>query len=129
MGPRERAPVVSDEQMVTVRLPRSHWRQIESDIENMCGTDSSEIEILSQAQVTEDSADPMPVFTIKAKDRLASAAILAYYDLCVVSGLASQATEVSKALRETRHWQARHRDEVQMPDHRHLPVTGQPTDG
>lgn len=40
--------------MVTVRLPRSHWSQIVSDIENMCGTDSSEIEILSQAQVVED---------------------------------------------------------------------------
>jgi hypothetical protein len=121
---------VSDERMVTVRLPRSHWSQIVSDIENMCGTDSSEVEILSQAQVTEDSADPMPVFTIKAKDQLAPAAILAYYDLCVVNGLArSQGTEVSKALRETRLWQARHRDEVQMPDHPHVPVTGQPTDG
>jgi hypothetical protein len=43
------------EQMVTVRLPKSHWNQIVSDIEDMCGTgDHSEIEILSQIEVEED---------------------------------------------------------------------------
>lgn len=42
------------DRLVTVTLPLSHWQQIVSDIENMCGTgDHSEIEILSQFVVTE----------------------------------------------------------------------------
>lgn len=41
------------DRLVTVTLPLSHWQQIVSDIENMCGTgDHSEIEILSQFTVT-----------------------------------------------------------------------------
>jgi hypothetical protein len=115
--------------MVTVRLPRSHWSQIESDIENMCGTDSSEIEVLSQAQVVEDDADPMPIFVIKAKDRLALDAVRAYRALCEEHGLNWQAREVGKAHREMREWQDQHRDRMQMPDHRHVPAPGRPTDG
>ena len=45
------------DRLVSVTLPISHWRQIVSDIESMCGTgDHSEIEILSQFTVT----DPAP---------------------------------------------------------------------
>ena len=39
--------------MVTVRLPLSHWNQIVSDIENMCGTSSEHIEILQDVTVQE----------------------------------------------------------------------------
>lgn len=43
-------------EMITIRLPSSHWRQIESDIEQMCGTgDHDEIEILSQVEIVEES--------------------------------------------------------------------------
>lgn len=47
------------EPMVTVRLPRSHWKQIVRDIEDLCGIDmdSGEIEILSQVEVEEDDVD------------------------------------------------------------------------
>lgn len=34
------------EDMITVRLPRSHWRQIVDDVENMCGLPARDIEIL-----------------------------------------------------------------------------------
>jgi hypothetical protein len=37
--------------MVTVRLPLSHWNQIVSDLENMCGTSAEDIEILQQAEI------------------------------------------------------------------------------
>jgi hypothetical protein len=46
---------VEEPEMVTVRLPKAHWNQIVSDIEDMLGTgDHSEIEILSQIEVEED---------------------------------------------------------------------------
>lgn len=46
----------TDPDVVWVRLPRADWRQIVSDIENMCGTSASEIEILQSAAVSEDPA-------------------------------------------------------------------------
>jgi len=36
--------------LVTVRLPRSSWNQIVDDIENMCGMDAEDIEILSEVE-------------------------------------------------------------------------------
>lgn len=36
-----------EEDLITIRMPRSHWAQIVGDIENMCGTSSDEIEILA----------------------------------------------------------------------------------
>jgi hypothetical protein len=50
-----RGPSTADpDRLVTVTMPLSHWRQIVSDIENMCGTgDHSEIEILSQFEVSD----------------------------------------------------------------------------
>jgi hypothetical protein len=66
--------------------------------------------------------DPMPVFTIKAKDRLACAAINHYLGLCEDAGLETQAEEVHKALQEFRDWQARNRHLVQFPDHGHVPA-------
>lgn len=38
---------------VTITLPLAHWRQIVSDIENMCGVGADEIEILSGAVLEE----------------------------------------------------------------------------
>lgn len=37
--------------LITIRLPESHWRQIVSDIENMCGTSEEDIEILQEVEV------------------------------------------------------------------------------
>lgn len=42
----------------------------------------------------------MPVFTIKAKDRLAIVAVAAYRDLCLDKGLDEQAKQVSLAIEE-----------------------------
>lgn len=67
--------------------------------------------------------DPMPVFVIKGKDRLAADAVVAYYELCVAHGLSDQAGHVADAAREIRDWQARHPDLVETPDHPHVPAT------
>lgn len=37
--------------LITIRLPLRHWRQIVSDIEDMCGCDEDEIEILSKVEI------------------------------------------------------------------------------
>lgn len=66
----------------------------------------------------------MPVFTIKAKDRLALAAVAAYARLCTDYGLFDQAEEVGKAYDEIAVWQQRHADLVKLPDHPHVPVGG-----
>lgn len=71
-----------------------------------------------------DGYDPMPVFVIKAKDRLAPEAVTAYGDLCAAEGLVSQLSQVDAALAEIRAWQRRHPDLVKMPDHPHVPVSG-----
>src|SRR5262245_6905922 len=65
----------------------------------------------------------MPVFTIKAKDRLAVHAVAAYRALCERHGLGEQATEVSKALVEMAEWRRRHPDLIHLPDHPHVPAT------
>jgi len=70
--------------------------------------------------------DPMPVFTIKAKDKLAVAAIYAYRDLCFKHGLGPQALEVEKAIAEMRDWRRHNRGHVAMPDHQHVPVAVDP---
>lgn len=70
------------------------------------------------------SNDPMPVFTIKAKDALSVDAIDHYMALCQQRGLAAQAAEVWKAREEIRLWQERNADRVQLPDHPHVPVDG-----
>jgi hypothetical protein len=67
-------------------------------------------------------SDPMPVFTIKAKDDLAPAAIRAYRLLCGERGLLEQAAEVDKALDEITAWRARNPDLTKLPDHPHVPV-------
>ncbi len=63
----------------------------------------------------------MPVFTIKAKDALALEAVTAYRDLCTKYGLHGQASEVQLALNELELWQQDHEDELQLPDHAHVP--------
>lgn len=68
------------------------------------------------------ASDPMPQFTIKAKDGLALAAIRAYRELCVRVGLTEQAVEVGKALDEMRAWRDRNPFAVKMPDHAHVPA-------
>ena len=67
-------------------------------------------------------SDPMPVFTIKAKDELAHEAVRAYRRLCVEHGLTDQAREVGKAMQEMRLWRERNPDLLQLPDHAHVPV-------
>lgn len=67
--------------------------------------------------------DPMPVFTIKAKDQLSLGAITAYRYLCLAAGLDQQAAEVTKAIDEIQAWQQRNPDRLQLPDHKHVPVT------
>lgn len=67
-------------------------------------------------------ADPVPVFVIKASDRLALRAIYAYQNLCFQYGLSGQAAEVEKALEEMRLWRADHLDQIKMPSHVHVPV-------
>lgn len=39
---------------ITIRLPKGDWQQIVSDIENMCGVDASDIEILQSVVIVED---------------------------------------------------------------------------
>lgn len=69
------------------------------------------------------TTDPMPVFTIKAKDRLALATVEAYRAICENAGLTEQASEVAKAWLEIRDWQRRNPERMQFPDHRHVPVS------
>lgn len=70
--------------------------------------------------------DPMPVFVLKGKDRLALGAISQYSLLCLKAGLIDQAAEVDKAYAEIRAWQGRHPELMKLPDHEHVPavVTG-----
>jgi hypothetical protein len=68
--------------------------------------------------------DPMPVFTIKAKDKLALKAVDAYRDLCLELGLYEQAAEVLLAYSEMSRWRDRNPDQVKLPDHAHVPVGG-----
>ncbi len=66
--------------------------------------------------------DPMPVFVIKGKDRLAPGVVNAYRSLCTLNGLDEQATQVDLARQEIIDWQQRHPDLVKTPDHPHVPV-------
>lgn len=74
--------------------------------------------------MTAPDPDPMPVFTIKAKDRLALAAVEEYAKLCETFYLPLQAAQVRLAIDEMIGWQKRHPDLIQYPDHEHVPVTG-----
>lgn len=67
-------------------------------------------------------SDPMPVFVIKGKDRIAPGAVEAYRDLCIEHDLREQAGEVWRAAEEIRRWQERHPDQVRLPDHEHVPA-------
>jgi hypothetical protein len=64
----------------------------------------------------------MPVFVVKAKDRLALATLIEYHRLCIGHGLIEQACEVSKAMLEIHNWQRLNPQTVKMPDHKHEPV-------
>ena len=65
---------------------------------------------------------PMPVFTIKAKDKLALDTIARYRDLCLRAGLLAQAAEVEEAYEEFMVWQASNPERVKLPDHKHVPA-------
>jgi hypothetical protein len=67
--------------------------------------------------------DPMPVFTIKAKDRLAVHAVTYYRHLCATYGLDEQGEEVCKVIAEMLAWRRRNPHLVHMPDHAHVPAT------
>jgi hypothetical protein len=68
--------------------------------------------------------DPMPVFPVLAKDRLAVATVVHYHDLCVHHGLYVQAGQVVFAVDEIRGWRQRNRGKVKWPDHQHVPAAG-----
>lgn len=74
------------------------------------------------ARLTGPGPDPMPVFAIKGKDRLANEIVWRYRDACEFHGLYDQAEQVRLAHAEILGWQARHRDDVHFPDHRHVPA-------
>jgi hypothetical protein len=75
----------------------------------------------------ERSDDPMPVFVIKAKDKLAVQTILCYLDYCDDEDLDDQAREVRKAIAEFEAWQRRHPDAMKLPDHPHVPARPEPS--
>lgn len=81
-------------------------------------------DLIEQPEATGDATDPMPVFTIKAKDRLAVRAVTHYAELCRDAGLETQAQEVEEAIAEMYAWRARHPKSVRLPDHKHVPVAG-----
>lgn len=85
----------------------------------MSVADQDDLSGLPDGPIDDDS---MPVFVIKAKDRLAVAAVRYYGELCVEAGLTGQSREVAKALAEIVSWRSRHRDLIQMPDHPHVPI-------
>lgn len=66
--------------------------------------------------------DPMPVFTLKGKDRLTLSTIQAYQAACESAGLAEQARQVGEAFDEIAGWQSRNRGLLHYPDHTHVPV-------
>jgi hypothetical protein len=66
----------------------------------------------------------MPVFTIKAQDKLAIRAVEAYRRLCVDAGLDEQVLQVDLAIGEMLHWRGANPDRVRLPEHRHIPPDG-----
>lgn len=74
-------------------------------------------------RAAEPAEDPMPVFTLKAKDKLALLAVQHYELLCRERGLDDQADEVVKAIDEMAEWRHRHRSLVRLSDHPHVPAT------
>jgi hypothetical protein len=67
--------------------------------------------------------DPVPVFTLLAKDQLAVDTVAYYQQQCRTHGLTGQAAQVGLALDEFAAWRQRHPDLVKVPDHRHQAVT------
>lgn len=78
--------------------------------------------LADRARREAENRDPMPEFTIKAKDLLALDTLLAYAELCREHGLDWQAGEVDSAIQEMRDWQRRNWGQMKLPDHRHVPV-------
>jgi hypothetical protein len=68
----------------------------------------------------------MPVFTLKAKDDLALPTMRDYWHRCQRAGLTEQAAEVQKAIIEAFNWRSAHREQCQLPDHKHVPVSEAP---
>lgn len=64
----------------------------------------------------------MPVFTIKAKDRLALGPLRMYRELCRAAKLYDQAHQVDMAITEFAEWREQNPDAIKDPDHKHVPV-------
>jgi hypothetical protein len=62
----------------------------------------------------------MPVFVLKAQDRLTLFAVAHYLTLCEVAACDEQALEVRKALKEIADWQTRNPEKLKFPDHKHV---------
>lgn len=73
--------------------------------------------------ITDNNADPMPVFVLKGKDALAPGIVDAYRRECRRHGLFAQAAEVELAFAEMADWQSRHPELVKLPDHAHVPAS------
>jgi hypothetical protein len=71
------------------------------------------------------NSDPMPVFTIKARDALAVPTLRAYEEECLLHGLDDQAFQVRQARVEISLWQQRNINETKLPDHVHKPAEGE----
>jgi hypothetical protein len=82
----------------------------------------------AQTPTVQAPLDPMPVFVIKGKDRLAPDAVAAYSDLCLAGELDEQWAEVQAALAEIICWQRRHPGLVETPDHKHVPAGPSPSE-
>jgi hypothetical protein len=110
--------------------PTSSYAALEQGGQMCPGTEYMKDELYADEPVWVETApdpDPMPVFVIKGKDKLALEAIRAYRRLCEHYGLRTQAREVGKAHREMREWQQRNRAAMQLPDHPHVPATPETT--
>lgn len=68
------------------------------------------------------SDDPMPVFTIQAKDNLAPEMVLAYASRCSELGWHEQTSQVILAYNEIVTWRNRNPALCKDPDHEHVPV-------
>ena len=78
----------------------------------------------TEAVAKPQESDPMPVFVIKGKDKLAPRAVDAYAQLCDTLGLDEQRRPVDLGAEEIRGWQQRHPGLVKLPDHPHVPAKG-----
>ena len=92
----------------------------EADAEEMCAADSN----LEYSEETVNTGGE-PVFLLRGKDQFTPTAVGAYEQALRRNGHTGQADEAELALSEIEDWQDNNTELVQVPDHKHVPVTGQ----